>query len=343
MWIFLLWILFPGGWAVTGPTQVMVNQGSSVAVSCSYEPGYELYSKFWCQRGFLGLCTCVIQTNGSEVTVTQDRVSIKDNHASHSFTVTLDHVTLEDAGWYSCGVKRKIFSLKHSTKVIVSKGKASLGAKQGCVMEPITWERGSQRGVMGVVKVGASTLQALRCAGGCPSAGLDEGWRRLHRAEPLPCSLQPLWLQSQGRGPGVQEGSLLCSLFCFTSVSSTAKGSDVSPLVTTAFGDPPVLSQLSITYLLLILCIKVPMVLLLVCVAVWGRSQCRSRGQEILQLRGSWYQGTGMPKTTTEAPSCPFTHHCAGVVLPITTTLHQDVLGSMDFSPCEALAPPGSP
>ncbi|XP_057274627.1 CMRF35-like molecule 5 [Pezoporus wallicus] len=191
MWIFLLWILFPGGWAVTGPTQVMVNQGSSVAVSCSYEPGYELYSKFWCQRGFLGLCTCVIQTNGSEVTVTQDRVSIKDNHASHSFTVTLDHVTLEDAGWYSCGVKRKIFSLKHSTKVIVSK--------------------------------------------------------------------------------------------------ATAKGSDVSPLVTTAFGDPPVLSQLSITYLLLILCIKVPMVLLLVCVAVWGRSQCRSRGQEILQLRGSWF------------------------------------------------------
>ncbi|XP_062495808.1 uncharacterized protein LOC134174647 [Pezoporus occidentalis] len=313
MWIFLLWILFPGGWAVTGPTQVMVNQGSSLAVSCSYEPGYELYSKFWCQRGFLGLCTCVIQTNGSEVTVTQDRVSIKDNHASHSFTVTLDHVTLEDAGWYSCGVERKIFSLKHSIKVMVSKGKASLGAKQGGVMEPITWERGSQRGVMGVVKVGASTLQALRCAGGCPSAGLDEGWRRLHRAEPLPCSLQhlcfheplglsspshaqciawrppspppaALWLQSQGRGPGVQGGCLLCSLFCFTSVSSTAKGSDVSPLVTTAFGDPPVLSQLSITYLLLIPCIKVPMVLLLVCVAVWGRSQCRSRGQEILQL-----------------------------------------------------------
>ncbi|KAM9537472.1 CMRF35-like molecule 3 [Guaruba guarouba] len=118
MWIFLVWILFPGGWAVIGPTQVMVNQGSSLAVSCSYEPGYELYSKFWCRRGFLGFCTCITHTDGSEVTVTQDRVSIRDNHTSCSFTVTLDHVTWEDAGWYSCGVERKMwFSLKHSTEV----------------------------------------------------------------------------------------------------------------------------------------------------------------------------------------------------------------------------------
>ncbi|XP_065550103.1 CMRF35-like molecule 7 [Lathamus discolor] len=244
MWIFLLWILFPGGWAVTGPTQVMVNQGSSLVVSCSYEPGYELYPKFWCQRGFLGLCTSITQTDGSEVTVTRARVSIKDNHTSHSFTVTLDHVTLEDAGWYSCGVKRKMwFSLKHSTKVMVSKGKARLGAKQGCLMEAITWERGSQRGIMGVVK-------------------------------------------SQGRDPRVQGwgGSPLCSLFSFTSVSSTAKGNDASPLATTAFGEPPVVSQLSITYLLLTLCVKVPVALLLVCVAVWVRSQSRNCGQENLQL-----------------------------------------------------------
>ncbi|XP_061233252.1 uncharacterized protein LOC133225148 [Neopsephotus bourkii] len=267
MWIFLLWILFllwiifPGGWAVTGPTQVMVNQGSSLAVSCSYEPGYELYSKFWCQRGFLGLCTCIIQTDGSEVTVTQDRVSIKDNHASHSFTVTLDRVMLEDAGWYSCGVKRKMrFSLKHSTKVMVSKGKARLGAKQGCVMELITWERGSQRG---------------------GSWGLSK-WEQC----PVHCLETPISCTSVAAVSGQRPwgaGDLRFAL-SFTSVSSTAEGNDGSPLVTMAFGDPPVLSQLSITYLLLILCVKVPMALLMVCVAVWVRSQCRNRGQEILQL-----------------------------------------------------------
>ncbi|KAM4674538.1 CMRF35-like molecule 5 [Amazona ochrocephala] len=168
----------------------MVNQGSTLAVSCSYEPGYELYSKFWCHRGFLGFCTCITQTDGSEVTVTQDRVSIRDSHTSHSFTVTLDHVTPEDAGWYSCGVERKMwFSLKHSTEVTVSEA-----------------------------------------------------------------------------------------------VSSTTKGNDASPLVTTGFGKPPALSQPSITYLLLILCVKVPMVLLLMCVAAWVRSWCRNHGQENLQL-----------------------------------------------------------
>ncbi|KFQ47362.1 CMRF35-like molecule 3, partial [Nestor notabilis] len=108
-----------GGWAVMGPVQVMVNQGSSQAVSCSYEPGYKLYSKFWCHRGFLGFCTCIIQTDGSEVTVTQDRVSIRDNHVSHLFTVALDGAMLEDVGWYSCGVRRKLwFSLQHTTRVM---------------------------------------------------------------------------------------------------------------------------------------------------------------------------------------------------------------------------------
>lgn len=45
----------------------------------------------------------------------------------------------------------------------------------------------------------------------------------------------------------------------------------------------------------------------------------------------------------TGTPSCPLTHHCAGIVLPIMATLHQNVLGSRGFSPCEALAPPDSP
>ncbi|KFV15449.1 hypothetical protein N339_11096, partial [Pterocles gutturalis] len=35
----------------------------------------------------------------------QGRVSIRDNHASRSFTVTLGDVTPGDAGWHSCGVR----------------------------------------------------------------------------------------------------------------------------------------------------------------------------------------------------------------------------------------------
>ncbi|XP_014805413.1 PREDICTED: CMRF35-like molecule 7 [Calidris pugnax] len=139
--LFPVWSLFPGGWAVTGPKEVTAKQGSSLEVSCSYKPGYELYPKYWCRPGFLWFCfTYIAQTNGSEVTVTQGRVSIRDNHTSRSFVVTLSGVTTEDADWYSCGVKRTLwFNLQHSMEVMVSPGKAGPGAKQGHGIEPITW------------------------------------------------------------------------------------------------------------------------------------------------------------------------------------------------------------
>ncbi|XP_058673509.1 protein CD300H-like [Ammospiza caudacuta] len=128
MRIFLVWTLFlmratsTGGWAVTGPRQVTVEQGSSLALSCSYNPRYKLSFKYWCRKNSLWPClTSVIQTDGSEVTVTRDRVSIRDNHTANSFTVTLSSVTAGDAGRYSCGVKKKVgISRGHSTEVMVS-------------------------------------------------------------------------------------------------------------------------------------------------------------------------------------------------------------------------------
>ncbi|KAM6240144.1 CMRF35-like molecule 7 [Spheniscus humboldti] len=195
MRIFLVWTLFPGGWAVTGPTQVMAEQGGSLAVSCSYEPGYELYPKYWCRPGFLWFCfTYIVQTNGSEVMVTQGRVSIGDNHAARSFTVMLGGVMLGDADWYSCGLRRSLwFNLWHNTEVMVS-----------------------------------------------------------------------------------------------AAVSTTTEGSNVSPLATNPLcstdcrGEPPVLSQLGVTYLLLFLSVKVPVALALACGAAWVRSRRRNHGQENL-------------------------------------------------------------
>uniref|UniRef100_A0A8C3P281 Ig-like domain-containing protein n=1 Tax=Cyanoderma ruficeps TaxID=181631 RepID=A0A8C3P281_9PASS len=112
----------PCGKAVTGPKLVTVEHGSSLAVSCSYRPRYKLNSKYWCLKNSLLFClTYIIQTDGSEVTVTRDRVSIRDNHTANSFTVTLSSVTLGDAGRYSCGVKRKLRrNARHSIKVMVS-------------------------------------------------------------------------------------------------------------------------------------------------------------------------------------------------------------------------------
>ncbi|XP_057895080.1 protein CD300H-like [Melospiza georgiana] len=135
MRIFLVWTLFPGGWAVTGPRQVTVEQGSSLALSCSYNPRYKLSFKYWSRKS--SLVTSVIQTDGSEVTVTRDRVSIRDNHTANSFTVTLSRVTAGDAGRYSCGVKRVGISRGHSTEVMVSAAAAS-NTTENSNLSPLT-------------------------------------------------------------------------------------------------------------------------------------------------------------------------------------------------------------
>ncbi|KFU93420.1 CMRF35-like molecule 8, partial [Chaetura pelagica] len=110
-----------GGWSVTGPAQVRGKLGGSVEVSCSYKPRYEHNPKYWCRQDSLWMCHRVAQTDGSEVTVTQGRVSIRDKHAAHSFTVVLSNMTLEDTGWYFCGVERRLwFDMRHSTEVMVS-------------------------------------------------------------------------------------------------------------------------------------------------------------------------------------------------------------------------------
>ncbi|XP_041575853.2 protein CD300H [Taeniopygia guttata] len=195
MRIFLVWTLFlmtatsTGGWAVRGPRQVTVGQGSSLTVSCSYKPRYKLNSKYWCRKNFPWFClTYIIQTDGSEGTVTRDRVSIRDNHTANSFTVTLSSVTPGDAGRYACGVRKNVGTRRwHNTKVMVS-----------------------------------------------------------------------------------------------AAVSNTTEDSNVSPLTTKPLcpggcGEPAVWSQLSVIPLLLLLSIKMPMALAVVCRAAWVRSQSRSR------------------------------------------------------------------
>ncbi|XP_058278936.1 protein CD300H-like [Hirundo rustica] len=210
-----------GGKAVTGPRLVTVEQGSSLSVSCSYKPRYKLSSKYWCLKSSLWYClTYIVRTNGSEATVTRDRVSIRDNHTANSFTVTLSSVTPGDAGQYSCGVKKKLgINHQHRIKVMVS-----------------------------------------------------------------------------------------------TAVSNTTEDSNVSPLTTNPLcpgncGEPSVLSQPSVIYLLLLLSIKVPMALAMVCGAGWLRSQCRNRDQENLQplepCSSTRARGCPLIPTTSKPQGCP--------------------------------------
>ncbi|XP_019370913.1 PREDICTED: CMRF35-like molecule 4 [Gavialis gangeticus] len=139
----VVWILLPDCWAVTGPTQVSSHLGGSVSVGCSYESGYETYPKFWCRAGFLQCFNGhIIETTGSEATVKQDRVSIKDSHSLHTFTVTLENLTTGDAGFYHCGLVRTLLpDPRHSVELIVSPGtptSAPCGKSVGAAQPGVT-------------------------------------------------------------------------------------------------------------------------------------------------------------------------------------------------------------
>ncbi|XP_015500943.1 CMRF35-like molecule 3 isoform X1 [Parus major] len=296
MRIFLVWTLFlvramsTGGQAVTGPRQVTVEQGSSLAVSCSYKPRYKFNSKYWCRKNSLQVCfTYIIQTDGSEVTVTQDRLSIRDNHTANSFRVTLSSVTLEDAGQYSCGVKRRLgINRWHSTKVMVSAGKTGLEAKLA-------------------MNFPLFPLPPLQCSGYCPDTSVFT--LCTFTAE---VSGQRLLCRVQDRGCGGLHFAL--TLFSLTAVSNTTEDSNVSllttnPLCPRGCGEPPVLSQLSVIHLLLLLSIKVPIALAVICGVAWVRSWRRSHDQENLQVLevSSSTRARGCPliPTISEPQGCP--------------------------------------
>uniref|UniRef100_A0A8C3QGL3 Immunoglobulin V-set domain-containing protein n=1 Tax=Cyanoderma ruficeps TaxID=181631 RepID=A0A8C3QGL3_9PASS len=215
--------LVPAG-MVTGPKLVTVEHGSSLAVSCSYRPRYKLNSKYWCLKNSLLFClTYIIQTDGSEVTVTRDRVSIRDNHTANSFTVTLSSVTLGDAGRYSFRA----------------------------------WDLGKP-----------------------PPA--SPGQNLL-----FPCMCLPAL--SPQRASWGQAGQLADMQVPHSSRTSLLLHR----------------SQLSVIHLLLLLSIKVPVALAVVCGAAWLRSRCRSRDQEkpqLLELCSSTRAGGCPPVPSTSEP-----------------------------------------
>ncbi|XP_060616956.1 CMRF35-like molecule 7 [Anolis sagrei] len=96
--------LLPGCFCdLNGPTTVFAVVGTSVHVNCTYDQKYEANVKYWCRRMNRD-CPIIIQTSGSEKLEKVERISIRDNHASLQFTVTMDNLTSMDTGTYNCGV-----------------------------------------------------------------------------------------------------------------------------------------------------------------------------------------------------------------------------------------------
>ncbi|KAM7146033.1 uncharacterized protein RBU57_014641 isoform 1-T1 [Macrochelys suwanniensis] len=109
-------------WGLTGPREVSRPLGESVSVQCQYHESYQRYEKYWCRGAVRRSCQIAVQTTGSEAKAKGDRVSIRDNHTLHTFTVTMENLSLEDAGIYWCGISKSGYDPGVPVKVTVLPG-----------------------------------------------------------------------------------------------------------------------------------------------------------------------------------------------------------------------------
>uniref|UniRef100_A0ABK0LDH3 Immunoglobulin superfamily, member 7 like 1 n=1 Tax=Rattus norvegicus TaxID=10116 RepID=A0ABK0LDH3_RAT len=93
----------PGCFPLRGPSSVTGTVGESLSVTCQYEERFKMNKKYWCRGSHVLLCKDIVKTGGSEE-ARNGRVSIRDDPDNLTFTVTLESLTLEDAGTYMCGV-----------------------------------------------------------------------------------------------------------------------------------------------------------------------------------------------------------------------------------------------
>uniref|UniRef100_A0A8C2MHR6 Ig-like domain-containing protein n=1 Tax=Cricetulus griseus TaxID=10029 RepID=A0A8C2MHR6_CRIGR len=136
----LLLLQVPGCVPLRGPSSMTGTVGESLRVQCQYEEKYKAYSKYWCRVSRLRSCQNTVKTRASKE-ARNGRVSIRDDPATLTFTVTLDNLTLEDADTYMCGITPSL-GIDSYSKVVVSVVPAS-AAVTGSVPENRTNTLGS--------------------------------------------------------------------------------------------------------------------------------------------------------------------------------------------------------
>lgn len=100
------WLLLPVCQALVVPREVSGQEGETLSLHCWYARGYEGYNKYWCRGAARGSCHKVVETAGREVPRQHGRVSITDNHIFCVVLLTVEELSMEDAGSYWCGVER---------------------------------------------------------------------------------------------------------------------------------------------------------------------------------------------------------------------------------------------
>uniref|UniRef100_A0A8D0GWF9 Immunoglobulin domain-containing protein n=1 Tax=Sphenodon punctatus TaxID=8508 RepID=A0A8D0GWF9_SPHPU len=110
-------------WGLRGHSRVAGPLNGSVSVPCRYGEDDKHFVKYWCREASYRFCSNshITRTLGTEAEVKVGRVSIRDDQALHTFTVTLEDLSSGDSGTYLCGVERTgSFDLWYPVEVIVA-------------------------------------------------------------------------------------------------------------------------------------------------------------------------------------------------------------------------------
>ncbi|XP_052612665.1 CMRF35-like molecule 8 isoform X2 [Peromyscus californicus insignis] len=134
--LLLFWL--PDCVPLRGPSKVTGTVGESLSVRCQYEEDHKTNDKYWCRVSLLTPCKEIVKTRASKE-ARKGRVSIRDRPANLTFTVTLENLTLEDAGTYKCGVAIPFFDNRSIVGINPSLGiDASLKVVVSVVPGPTT-------------------------------------------------------------------------------------------------------------------------------------------------------------------------------------------------------------
>ncbi|GAB1297036.1 CMRF35-like molecule 5 [Apodemus speciosus] len=118
------------------PSTVTGTVGEILSIPCQYEEKFKTHNKYWCRVSDMLQCKDIVKTRSSEES-RNGRVSIRDHPDNLTFTVTLEKLTLEDAGTYMCRVSIPFFHRLFKTDDFLPVG-LSFEVELSVVPAPIT-------------------------------------------------------------------------------------------------------------------------------------------------------------------------------------------------------------
>ncbi|XP_043933043.1 transmembrane domain-containing protein TMIGD3-like [Protopterus annectens] len=130
LWILVL-TLFSGSQSITVEKSIQGYIGQTMEISCVYGPAYKNYAKYWCKGYYRISCSILVETPNSN-SADNGRIIITDNELIAK--VVIKPLSLEDAGWYWCGIEITGSDIMDYTEMKVSEKTSEDSHSEGIII-----------------------------------------------------------------------------------------------------------------------------------------------------------------------------------------------------------------